>query len=48
MKCGQCGEVKRCAMHRDVHTGELIYLCRPCARELGYRVPNNVHIPQEN
>ena len=43
LKCYQCLKVKRCTMHleRDRETGATtgIYLCRPCARELGYAVP---------
>jgi len=34
--CEQCDAVKRCRMHIDATTGRPIYLCGPCARELGY------------
>ena len=37
--CQHCGKVKRCALWRDTdHEGTIIYLCRPCARVLGYHV----------
>lgn len=36
LKCYQCGKVKRCKLHRDGGTGQIVYLCRPCERELGY------------
>lgn len=32
--CDECGKVKRCTMHRDELTGEMVYLCKRCAREL--------------
>ena len=39
MKCHQCGKVKRCKLHLD-SVGPppvtiIVYLCAPCARELG-------------
>lgn len=36
LKCEQCGKIKRCAMHLDEHTKRPVYLCPPCAKELGY------------
>ena len=37
--CQHCSKVKRCTLHRDGdHEGVIIYLCRPCARALGYHV----------
>jgi hypothetical protein len=44
MLCGHCGKVKRCKMvleeARSMVEGEgkplVLYLCRPCSRELGY------------
>lgn len=36
LKCHQCANVKRCRLHRDAHTGQIIYLCRACEKELGY------------
>jgi len=36
LKCYQCGKVKRCSLHKDAVTTQIVYLCRPCARELGY------------
>jgi len=33
--CEQCGKVKRCRMHLD-REGAMVYLCGPCARELGF------------
>lgn len=40
LKCHHCLKVKRCTMHLtlDRETGATTgtYLCRPCARELGY------------
>jgi hypothetical protein len=51
LKCYQCGKVKRCSMHQEADrendlTVSLVYLCRPCARALGYlqSTPN----PEEN
>jgi hypothetical protein len=49
LKCYQCGKVKRCQMYVrcpegqpfSQTTAELSYLCRPCARALGY-----VHNPK--
>jgi len=42
MKCHQCGKVKRCQMYVRYVEGEtradVSYLCRPCARELGYLI----------
>lgn len=37
MKCHQCGKVKRCklAVDRSVDPVVIVYLCSPCARELG-------------
>ena len=38
-KCDQCWAVKRCRAYPNAHEdaiGRLIYLCGPCARELGY------------
>lgn len=45
LKCHQCGKVKRCQMFLEARQAEggprefAVYLCRPCARELGYAVP---------
>lgn len=51
MKCYQCGKVKRCQMYQvraEPDTPGAVkgwlaraveYLCRPCARELGYTEP---------
>ena len=42
LKCYQCGKVKRCQMFLEARqsTGgpveTPVYLCRPCARELGH------------
>ena len=40
LKCYQCGKVKRCQMvvtrNPDDTRPQTEYLCRPCARELGY------------
>jgi hypothetical protein len=44
--CAQCGpkrltklnQIKALKLFIDAHTGKVIYLCRPCARELGYEV----------
>lgn len=40
MKCYQCGQVKRCRMvleePREGGKPAVLYLCRPCQRELGY------------
>ena len=33
--CDQCNKVKRCSMYLS-NGGDAVYLCRPCARELGY------------
>ena len=50
MKCHQCGKVKRCQMVKEVHFdgsySAIAYLCKPCARALGYlqSTPN----PEEN
>lgn len=42
--CDHCGKVKRCHMYTGERITEseaqlitMVYLCRPCARELGYR-----------
>ncbi len=37
-KCEQCRKVKRCLMVLDKHVTPalIVYICRPCARELGY------------
>lgn len=46
LKCYQCGKIKRCRMHLDVLPDSVsatypagktitVYLCAPCARELG-------------
>jgi hypothetical protein len=35
--CEQCGKVRRCALHLDQNR-RIVYLCGPCARELGYLV----------
>lgn len=38
-KCDQCWAVKRCQAYPSAHpqeTGRLVYLCRSCARLLGY------------
>ena len=42
LKCYQCGKVKRCQMFESGPNPDagvvkmIVYLCRPCARELGY------------
>ena len=40
MKCHHCGEVKQCSMFvvtkRWPGEPSTTYLCKPCARELGY------------
>lgn len=38
MPCHQCGKVKRCSLYSRLtdSTEERAYLCRPCARALGY------------
>ena len=33
-KCDHCGEVKRCRMFLE--DGKPVYLCAPCAKELGF------------
>ena len=41
MKCYQCGKVRRCKLHIDesvklnLDKPMIVYLCAPCARELG-------------
>lgn len=40
LKCYQCLKAKRCRLHKDAHTAQLIYLCKPCERELGYGTPD--------
>ena len=38
-KCEQCWTVKRCSAYpvdREDSQAALVYLCRPCARDLGY------------
>jgi hypothetical protein len=39
--CEQCGHVKRCGLYTRLtdSTEERSYLCRPCARALGYLLP---------
>jgi hypothetical protein len=39
--CEQCGKVRRCVLHTRLtdSTEERAYLCNPCARALGYDVP---------
>ena len=53
LKCHQCGKVKQCNMYQvrtepecgpfanTWLSGAIEYLCRPCARELGYREPKS-------
>lgn len=36
LKCEQCNRVARCSLHIDGHTNRPIYLCKRCAKELGY------------
>ena len=33
--CEECQQVKRCTMHTD-RNEKIVYLCRACARELGF------------
>lgn len=35
MRCEQCFQVKRCKLYLDQDQAT-VYLCRPCARELGF------------
>jgi hypothetical protein len=36
--CAQCGTVRRCHMYQD-RDHRIVYLCRACARELGFAEP---------
>ena len=37
LKCEQCYRIKPCTLFLDQdREGAVIYLCRPCARELGF------------
>jgi hypothetical protein len=44
MKCSQCSKIKRCRMFLEAQQGPQgprevpVYLCAPCARELGHVV----------
>lgn len=35
-KCEECGKVARCEMHVVGEMKVITYVCRPCARALGY------------
>jgi len=36
MPCAHCTKIKRCRMYHDPERQTVEYLCRPCARALGY------------
>lgn len=35
-KCEECLKIKRCIMHVVGEAKIITYVCRPCARKLGY------------
>lgn len=36
-RCDECGEIKRCSMHVVGESKVIVYVCKPCARRLGYQ-----------
>lgn len=39
--CQECSSVKRCTLYTD-RDGRVVYLCRRCARELGFAEDANL------